>query len=191
MVASLDGTTTVEGRSSSLSSPNDVEVLHTLRDLADVIIVGAGTVRDEGYGEPRRAGQRVGVVTNSGDLDTTTPLFTSGAGFLICPRELPDPGVDTVRAGTDRVDLAEAVARLDEVVPGVAFVQAEGGAGLNGSLASLDLIDELNVTFSPRIVGGDGPRLTAGAPERADIAYDLAHLLVDDDSFLFSRWVRR
>ena len=60
------------------------------------------------------------------------------------------------------------------------FVHAEGGPHLNGALATADLIDELNVTFSPHVVGGDGPRLTVGG---ADVlsAFDLAHLVVDED----------
>jgi riboflavin biosynthesis pyrimidine reductase len=80
MVASLDGSTVVDGRSGALSSAADSEVLHTLRDLADMILVGAGTVRAEGYGPPKRTGQRVGVVTRTGRVDVTTPLFTSAPG---------------------------------------------------------------------------------------------------------------
>ena len=51
----------------------------------DVIVVGAGTVRDEGYGAPRKAGQRIGVVTRSGRLDYGSDLFSSavlGPGVL-------------------------------------------------------------------------------------------------------------
>ena len=63
MVASLDGATVVEGRSGGLSNPQDAAVLARLREAADVIIVGAATVRQESYGPPRKAGQRIGVVT--------------------------------------------------------------------------------------------------------------------------------
>ncbi len=72
----------------------------------------------------------------------------------------------------------------------VGFVHAEGGPQLNGALATADLIDELNFTLSPHIVGGDGPRLVVGGSDVLS-AFDLAHLVVDDDSFVFSRWVRR
>jgi riboflavin biosynthesis pyrimidine reductase len=189
MVSSLDGAIAVEGRSQGLSNPNDTEVLLTLRDIADLILVGAGTVRDEIYGPPRKSGQRVAVVTNSGQVDFESPLFTSGAGFLICPESLPAMPVDTLRCGVERVDLPQAISRLNEVVPGLGLVQAEGGGMLNGALAKADLIDELNLTVSPQLVGGVSPRLmTAEALQRR---YDLAHLLVDEESFLFSRWVRR
>jgi riboflavin biosynthesis pyrimidine reductase len=190
MVASIDGSTVVAGRSAQLSNPNDTEMLRTLRSVAEVVIVGAGTVRAEGYGPPERPGSRIGVVTNSGRIDTTTALFRSGAGFLIAPASAGVTGCDCLVAGDDMVDLAEAVRRLPEMVPDVRFVQAEGGAVLNGSLLAAGLIDEINMTVSSQLAGGDGPRLTAGAPDlRAD--YDLAHLLVDDESFLFTRWVRR
>jgi riboflavin biosynthesis pyrimidine reductase len=97
--------------------------------------------------------------------------------------------VETLRAGTERVDLVNAVSRLNEIVPGVSLVQAEGGAMLNGALAAADLIDELNLTISPQLVGGPSPRLlTADALQST---YELAHLLIDEQSFLFSRWIRR
>ena len=183
MVASLDGSTVVDGRSSGLSSAADSEVLHTLRDLADMIIVGAGTVRAEGYGPPKRAGQRIGVVTRTGRVDVTTPLFASGAGFLILPEDAPEVPVETVRAGHTTLDLCAAFEQLD-----VGFVQAEGGAHLNAALAEADLIDELNLTLSPVLSGGDGPRLMNGAMPIVHRMH-LAHLLEDDD-FLFTRYLR-
>ncbi len=183
MVASLDGSTVVEGRSGALSSPADVEVLQTLRSLADVIIVGAGTVRAEGYGPPRKPGQRVGVVTRTGRVDVSTPLFTSGAGFLILPEDADDVSVDAVRAGVQRLDLQRAMEQID-----ASFVQAEGGAHLNAALAEADLIDELNLTVSPVLSGGDGPRVMNGAMPLVR-TMSLAHLLTEDD-FLFTRYVR-
>ncbi|MGH9135294.1 MAG: dihydrofolate reductase family protein [Ilumatobacteraceae bacterium] len=190
MVASLDGSTVVDGRSRALSNAHDTEVVLTLRDIADIIIVGAGTARAEGYGPPRKPGQRVGVVSNSGRIDPTSSLFASGAGFLILPESAPDPPVDSIRAGNSSVDLPLAVRMLGETDPAIGFVHAEGGPQLNAALASNDIIDELNLTLSPQIVGGVGPRLTAGELD-VESDFDLAHLVVDEESFLFSRWVRR
>lgn len=190
MISSLDGAVTIEGRSGALGNANDRAVLSTLRDLCDVVVVGAGTARGEGYGPPSRSGLRIGVVTNSGVVDASAPLFTSGAGFLIAPEAaaLPD-GVDAVRAGHDRVDLALALTRLDTLVPDVRLVQAEGGPTLNAALLADDLVDELDLTLSPRVVGDAGPRLVSGGPP-LDVRFRLAHLLADDEQFLFSRWVR-
>jgi len=193
MVASIDGSTVVDGDSSGLSSENDAGVLHRLRALADVIIVGAGTVRGEGYGPPSKSEQRIGVVTASGSLDLTTPLFTSGAGFVITTTDADfdvPAGIDVLRAGSGQVDLGRAVERLPELCATPGFVQAEGGAALNGALLDADLIDEINVTTSPLAVGGGGPRLATGANDHAH-RYELAQLAIDEQSFLFARWRRR
>ena len=130
MVASIDGSTVVDGVSAGLSSDNDSEVLQQLRSVAEVIIVGAGTVRGEGYGKPKKDGQRIGVVTRSGSVDTTSDLFRSGAGFVITTEhaEIDDSHVDVLRAGRDEVDLRSAIEQLPALCPGVEFVQAEGGA---------------------------------------------------------------
>ncbi len=193
MIASIDGSTVVDGDSGGLSSENDAAVLHRLRALADVIVVGAGTVRGEGYGPPSKQDQRIGVVTGSGTLDLATDLFRSGSGFVIttidADFEIPS-GVDVVRAGAGTIDLRAAFARLPDVCPAPRFVQAEGGAALNGALLDADLIDEINVTTSPLTVGGDGPRLASGADDHAH-RYELAQLLVDERSFVFARWRRR
>jgi riboflavin biosynthesis pyrimidine reductase len=185
MVASLDGSTALRGVSGNLSSDTDRAVLAALRRAADIIVVGAGTVRAEGYGPPRKAGQRLGVVTSSGRVDTSTELFRSGAGFLIMPEDAPEVDVESVRAGTGGLDLALALRRL----PGdPASIQAEGGPGLNGQLFAAGLVDELNLTTAPILAGGDGARLTSRAPEIGR-RFRL-HALYEDDGFLFARWRR-
>lgn len=194
MVASIDGSIVVGGTSAGLSSPTDLAVLWRLRELADVLIVGAGTLRDEGYGPPRKDGQRIGVVTGSGRVDLTSELFTSGAGFLVTTEnaefDTGDVEVDVVRAGHDSVDFALAIERISELVPVCSVIQAEGGARLNGALLDADLLDEIDVTTSPGAVGGDGPRLTSGAGEHAR-RFELAQLALDERSFLYARWLRR
>jgi riboflavin biosynthesis pyrimidine reductase len=192
MVTSLDGSVALEGTSGGLGNEHDREVLITMRRLADVVLVGAGTARGEGYGPPKQPGLRVGVATNSGHIDLDAPLFASGAGFVLAPAsaDVDDARVDVLRAGVDRLDLADAVGRLHEIVPDVRHAHAEGGPSLNGALLDADLVDELTLSLSPRLVGGDGPRLSTGAAE-GDRQYRLAHLLTDDEDFLFARYVRR
>jgi riboflavin biosynthesis pyrimidine reductase len=192
MVTSLDGSTVVAGRSGGLSNPNDSAVLSRLRALADVIVVGAGTVRAEGYGPPKKPGQRIGVVTATGHVDLTTDLFRSGSGFVITTEVTPiaDDRVDVVRAGRDGVDLAAALAGVEELCRSVAVVQAEGGPSLNGALLEADLIDEIDVTTAPLVVAGEGPRL-AKSPGAVNLRFELAQLLLDDDGFTFARWRRR
>ncbi|WP_199837233.1 dihydrofolate reductase family protein, partial [Streptomyces caniscabiei] len=49
MVSTLDGAAQHGGRSQPISSDADMRIFGTLRGLADVVIVGAETVRQEGY----------------------------------------------------------------------------------------------------------------------------------------------
>lgn len=192
MVASIDGSIAVAGTSGGLSSPTDIAVLGRLRQLADVIIVGSGTVSDEGYGPPGKQGQRIGVVTRHGNVDPTSPLFRSGSAFLLTTddADFDASGIDVVRAGHGSVDFALAIERIAALEPACSFIQAEGGARLNGALLDADVIDEINVTMSPSAVGGDGPRLAAGADSHSH-RYELGQLAVDEESFLYARWLRR
>jgi riboflavin-specific deaminase-like protein len=174
MVASADGAISVEGRTQALSSEADRHVFHYLRSLADVILVGAQTVRTEGYGPPRitaerqaarvargqHAVPRIAIVTSSLDLDWGSKLFTETATrpLLLTTEDadVPDEALavaDVVVAGRGRVSMPEALASLCE--HGVGVVLCEGGPTLNGVLAADDLIDELCLTVVPALVGGD------------------------------------
>ena len=186
MVASIDGSTVVNGNSQALSGPSDREVLVGLRSLADVIVVGASTVRQEEYDKPSKPGLTIGIVTRSAELDLETNLFRSGAGFLILPEDVPvsNPDVRCIRAGHGSVDLPKAMKQLEGT-----FVQLEGGPTLSASMFSADLVDEINVTISPLVVGGAGPRLTANATD-LETRFEVAHVL-HDEGFIFVRYLRR
>lgn len=192
MITTLDGATAVDGRSGGLGNDGDRAVFRTLRATADVILVGAKTAAAEHYGPASRPDQRIGVVSARGSVDTGSELFTSGSGFLVLPEDGPPApdGIDVVRAGHGGVDLAAALRRLDTVVPDVAFVQAEGGAHLNGALLEADCIDELDLSIAPGLVGGLSGRIVTGASESLR-SFRLVHVLVDDDGYLFTRWVHR
>lgn len=190
VIASMDGTTVVDGRSGALGNDTDRRVLGALRRAAGAVLVGAATVRAEGYGPPQRSSLRIGVVTSTG-ADTTTELFTSGSGFLVMPEDgppAPAGRVDVVRAGHGRVDLGLAVRRLGEVMDPPGFVQCEGGPHLNGALLASGCVDELDLTISPLLIGGAGPRVTDGAAPTFE-RFDLAHVATDE-GYLYGRWVR-
>ena len=184
MIASADGATTLEGVSGGLGGPGDRAVFSVLRALADVVLVGASTVRAERYGPPRRAGQKVAVVTRSGELDWTGELFTSGAGLAVLPEDGPEVPVPTIRGGRGDVDLAAVLRQLDGEV-----MLAEGGPTLNAQLAAAGLIDELCVTVAPRLIGGGAKRIVVGPPAVDPTTLELAHVL-EEDGFLFCRYLR-
>ncbi len=192
MIASVDGSTSVNGRSGGLGNEGDRAVFAALRRAAGAILVGVGDRPRRAIPCPPPPGTAHWGRDGAGDVDLSTDLFPSGAGFLVMPEDGPPAptGIDAVRAGRGRVDLALALRRLDAVMDPPSFVQVEGGARLNGSLLDAACVDELNLTIAPLVVGGAGSRLIAGAAD-ATQRLQLAHLLVDDDGYLFSRWVRR
>jgi riboflavin biosynthesis pyrimidine reductase len=207
MISSLDGAIAVEGRSGMLGGSADRRVFQVLRSLADVIVVGAGTVREEGYGPARldqdlrdrrqARGQSplppLAVVTRSGNLDWSSPFFTEAlARPIVLTSSSVDRGVvdrggevaDFVMAGEDRVDPALA---LDELYRnGFRSVLLEGGPGLNSDVLEAGRMDELCLTYSPRLVGGTGPRVFAGPelphPQEVEVVQ-----LLEEDGFLFLR----
>jgi 5-amino-6-(5-phosphoribosylamino)uracil reductase len=206
-VATLDGAARdASGSSRGISAPADQAVLGVLRALADVVLVGAGTARAEDYRPlpPRpafaerraAAGQApaatLAVVTRSGDLDPASPLLAPGAATLVVTceaapldrlRDLAGPE-RVVVAGGAQVDPHLAVAAL--AGRGLRRVLAEGGPTLLGDLVSTSRLDELCLTWSPLVVGGEGPRIAHGAP--AGLRLRPAHLL-EADGLLLGRWV--
>jgi riboflavin biosynthesis pyrimidine reductase len=191
MIASLDGAISVAGRSGALGGPADKELFHVLRSLADVVLVGAGTVRAERYGP---AQVPIAVVSRSCGLDWGAPFFTEQKArpIVITVTGAPDDlraraaeVADVVIAGDDDVDLARAVGALGD--RGMRSVLCEGGPTLNTQLVAADLVDELCLTVSPHLVGGDGPRLLAGAG-LADVPRLNLRGACEADGFLFLRF---
>ena len=65
LITTIDGSVGgTDGTSHTLSNPADRRILGVIRELADVVLVGASSVRREGYLLPRHA--RLAVVTGSG-----------------------------------------------------------------------------------------------------------------------------
>lgn len=191
MIASIDGATTMDGLSGGLGNPTDRRVLVAVRTAGQVVIVGASTARDEMYRPANFTGQRVGVVTRGGELDYDSELFTSGVGFVMTTADAAVPaGVDVVRAGRESVDFSVAFQQLGAVVGPVSTVVVEGGPTLNGAVVEAGIVDELCLTTSAMVVSGNSHRLAFGS-QPVEQHFELAHLLLDSDHFLFARWVRR
>ncbi|MEU8245116.1 pyrimidine reductase family protein [Nonomuraea sp. NPDC048916] len=206
MVASADGAAWLKGLSGGLSSRGDRRVFGVLRGLADVVLAGAATVRTEGYGpaKPReswqalRAGRTpappIAVLTRGLDLDLGSPLFTEAAVRTIvitCEaaplqrRRQAAEVADVIVAGDVRVDLARAVAELHE--RGLTKVLCEGGPRVNAQLAAAGLLDELCLSISPLLVGGDAARIVNG--ETAQVRLELGQVL-EEEGVLFCRYTR-
>jgi riboflavin-specific deaminase-like protein len=202
----LDGSATIGGRSGRIGTESDTAMLVALRTRADAVMIGAGTMRAEGYGrvigDPAKRERReqegfapdplMVIVSGRLDLPWDAPLFTEGAGRIVIftASDMDPPGTETpvdVVRHTDAVDLTDAMAHLraDE---GIRSLLCEGGPRLHAQLIDAGLVDELFVTHAPKLSGGTGPGMVVGLPE-AERRLDLAWLMCDDESgVLFARY---
>jgi riboflavin biosynthesis pyrimidine reductase len=210
MVSSIDGAIAVDGLSGGLGGPADHRVFMALRSLCDVVVVAAGTVRAEGYGPVRldaalvsarrERGQattpRIAVVSRSLALDWDGPLFAgapSRARPIVVTCAAPGAAAlrraravaEVVVAGEESVDVPAALVELG--ARGLARVLAEGGPRLNASLADAGVLDEVCLTVSPRLVGGDARRILDG-PEGRGVDAMRLRSVCEDEGLLFLRW---
>jgi riboflavin biosynthesis pyrimidine reductase len=208
-VASIDGAATVNGKSAGLGGPGDKLIFDTLRMVCDALVVAAGTVRTENYDalrltEPARAWRRdhglpefplMVVVSGSLNLDPEQlvfadapirPLVVTHAGSPADRRAALAEVAEIVTFGETSVDLAAAVRELH--ARGAAQLLCEGGPRLLGAMIAADLVDELCLTLSPRLVAGGAGRIATG-PDGPPRAMALAGILAEDDMF-FLRYAR-
>jgi riboflavin biosynthesis pyrimidine reductase len=206
-VASLDGVVAVEGRSGALGSPADLRVFRLLRALADVVLVGWGTASAERYrpvtadsavmqlrarlGRP--AGLPIAVVSRRGSLRVDDGLALAPTILVTCAaadetrrQALADAGVTVLVCGDDDVDLPLALDRLAEL--GYEQVLSEGGPALLHAALTAGVVDELDLSIAPGLVGA-GPRLLDGrlpGPPTLDLRQ-----LLEEDGTLFARYSLR
>jgi riboflavin biosynthesis pyrimidine reductase len=191
MIVSVDGATTLAGVSGGLGGPADHTLFAVLRSLAEVVLVAAGTVWAERYGP---SSTPIAVVSRSLRLDWDAPFFTAPLARPIVVTVAQAPAdrlaqaaalADVVVAGDRDVDLAAALAAFAD--RGWRAVLAEGGPTLNGQLARAGLLDELCLTLSPRLAGGDAKRILDGPSLHAAAGLQLCSVC-EQDQFLFLRY---
>jgi riboflavin biosynthesis pyrimidine reductase len=212
MVAGLDGSLAWNGRVGALSSEADRSLFVRLRGLADAVLVGAGTVRAEGYGpvtlpEQRRA-ERVAsgrpavpplvVVSRSLDLDWAAPLWDGSADpapIVLTACSAPAAAqaragdhAEVLVAGDASVDLALALRLLAE--RGMATVLTEGGPTLLDELVGAGLLDELCLTLTP-VFGGDPLTMAHRPAALADLRSFTLDGVVRRDDEIFLRYLLR
>jgi riboflavin biosynthesis pyrimidine reductase len=188
MISSADGGSAVAGVSGALGNRDDHAVFGALREQADVVLVGLGTVVSEHYHAPGSGDLQIFVIADKPDASGAPELFASGSATLVLPEDagaVPE-GVPSLRAGSDgQVDLAKVVALLAGKV-----ALLEGGPTLAGVMMSLGLVDEFFLTVAPRLVAGESARVVHG-PDADPAPWELLHGFVDEEGFLFLRYGRR
>lgn len=189
MVSTVDGAAAgSDGRSGSINNEMDRQVFGLLRQLADVILVGAGTARAEGY---RPTDRPVVVISNSGRVPDTLREGDPGQVILVtCATAL---GLHDAREtlgeefvwvlGEDTVRLGELRPRLS--AQGFDHVLCEGGPGLLRDLLAAGAVDELCLTWVPELQAGNTTRLLTGAsiPVKLEL-----QMLLEGRSTLLGRW---
>jgi riboflavin biosynthesis pyrimidine reductase len=189
MVSTVDGAATGEdGTSRSINNGVDKLVFDLLRELSDAVVVGAGTVRIEGYAVGRKP---LVVVSRSGAVPPTQR--SAERGMVLMATVSTAPHLDEARSllgsenvlvlGSHRVDLARMKDEL--VLRGYRHLLSEGGPHLLRDLLDQGVADELDSTVVPRVVGGSHRRITDGPP--VDVPMRLA-TLVEEDGTLLARW---
>lgn len=209
-ISTLDGAAAGDdGRSGSINTGADRDVFGLLRALSDVVLIGAGTARVEGYRratvrapwldlrQGRPAHPTMAVVTRSGDVPPglsqardnsgeVVLVTCQSAGAAAISRARGSLGEDQVIiAGDTSVDLATTVDSL--AVRGLRRVLCEGGPHLLRDLTASGRLDELCLTIAPTLVAGDHPRITAGPAVTANL---LPRLLIESDGTILGRWSR-
>ncbi|WEG09868.1 pyrimidine reductase family protein [Microbacterium horticulturae] len=192
-VASADGSVTLGGRSGTLGGDTDRRLMQVLRSMCDVVLVGAGTVRAEGYAgvTPRLAIVSARLLLSPDDPAlaeaAVRPIVITSQAAPASRREELDAVADVIVCGTVSVDLRAVVREL--AARGMPQILCEGGPHLFGSLLDADVVDELCLTLSPRLVGGDAGRIAQGA-EEADRHFGLRSVLHDDEGYVLLRYAR-
>lgn len=206
--ASLDGAITgADGRSASVNSEADHVVFELLRAQSHAVVVGAGTVRSEGYPALRVAerwrptrrwlrlpdGLPVVAVSNIGAVPPSFLDQPVGSVLMALPGRSPGLAEARERLGTDQVvvcgdDEVDARRLVDALTDrGWTQLLCEGGPRLHASLIAAGLVDEICLSITPVVVGGDGSRVTGGA--ELEVGYRPA-VLVEQEGTVMGRWVR-
>lgn len=186
MITSLDGAATSAGFSGGLNNPADKQVFDLLRRMTDVVVVGAGTVRTEGYGAMRLDPADVAwrrdhglsdhpvfaIVSASLGLSPAAPVFAEAPvrPVVLTHASAPPDQRDALAEVADVVDCGRAevdpmAVRAVLLQRGLPQMLCEGGPRLLGAMAGAGALDELCLTVSPFLEGGTSMRITRDAPE--------------------------
>jgi riboflavin biosynthesis pyrimidine reductase len=216
-VSSIDGAATVDGRSGALGNADDQHLFQLLRRTADVIVVGAQTVRAEGYGgdllsdaarqwrleHGHSAHPPLAIVSGTLNLDPSLEVFSQApVRPLVLTLESAHPDLrealsqvaDVVLVGSDTLDVDRAIAEL--AARGLHRIHSEGGPTLLGTFQAAGRVDELSLTVSPLLAGGTAKRISdvlPGTVRSQSGATPQAMVLTQilkADSMLFLRYVK-
>jgi riboflavin biosynthesis pyrimidine reductase len=192
LITALGGQITgPSGTSDDLADGIDRPLLKVLRGLSDVVLIGAASVRAEGYTMPRRA--PLAVATASGDLGghTFPDSVEPGRLLVLCPPSAVAAVHASVGSRATIVELAgDPLADPGLIVAalrarGLRRITCEGGGGLASRLVAAGLVDEFDHSLAP-VLTGPGAPLTVGEVPLTSARLD--GLVLDGTDRLYARW---
>lgn len=194
LVSSLTGSAAgPDGTSESLTGGADRLILGVIRAAADVVVVGAQSVRQEGYVLPRSA--RLAIVTRTGDLGEarlTRPGHDGPPVLILCPAARAEE-VATRVGRSHRVIALEGLHPsprqiLDALAAeGLTRIVCEGGPSLATQFATAGVVDEFCISVAPVLTPVSPSILTLPGT----VATTTTGLLVDSDGFSYLRLAAR
>jgi riboflavin biosynthesis pyrimidine reductase len=189
MIATADGRATIAGRTGPIANRADYELFHALRERVDAVMVGAETVRVEGYGAMTPRGV---LVTRSARVPAEVDLLAAPGNRVVVLTPSADATLPPAAAEVSylRGPLEEGVRRL-AAQHGVRSILCEGGPALLGDLVRAGLVDELHLVVAPKLAGGPDP-LTILTGAALDPPVDLSlRSLHESGGYLFCRYALR
>jgi riboflavin biosynthesis pyrimidine reductase len=209
MVSTADGRATLRGHTESISNDTDRNLFHMLRGQVDAVMAGTATIALERYGplarrpEVRRRRAELGLpeqplactASRSMELPVDAPLFGDpGSRIVVLTNSDRDPPpceaqLVVERIPGDELDLAAGAQRLRRQ-HGVRAMLLEGGPTLLAAMVAAGVVDELFLTVSPLLAGGDEPSVLEGTAFEKPSRLELQSVL-EDESFLYLRYAVR
>lgn len=206
MVSTLTGSATMNHVSEDMGNDTDGQLFAALRNWADVVLVGAQTVRAEDYSgvAPVTDGSRpapIAVPSRSLDFDITSDFFTdfTTPPILLVPhsswddQELAKRIATIESAGAEVCDAGEGTAQdYISVLKDRGFnrVLCEGGPGMIGQLVDIDAIDQMYLTLDPHLSTGVETPMATFQGEHSHRRMQLENVAADHDGTVFLRYSR-
>ena len=206
MVSTLTGSATMNHVSEDMGNDTDGQLFAALRNWADVVLVGAQTVRAEDYSgvAPATDGSRpapIAVPSRSLDFDITSDFFTdfTTPPILLVPhsswddQELAQRIATIESAGAEVCDAGEGTAQNYISVlkdRGFKRVLCEGGPGMIGQLVDIDAIDQMYLTLDPHLSTGVETPMATFQGEHSHRRMQLENVAADHDGTVFLRYSR-
>ena len=165
---SIDGKIATKTNDSKLSSENDFERLHKLRSSVDAILVGRNTVsRDNPLLTVRHVKGKnpIRIVLDSkGTISRTSKILQSSntvPTIIAVSKKIPKKNlvklekfpIEIISTGNDSVNLKSLLKKLSQKK--IKTILVEGGGTVNWEFVKQDLFDEMILTLSPFLIGGE------------------------------------